>query len=150
MAKPEELEERKVVALEKIANTLDALTLWFEDIDTEELEYTEDEPVIATPRPKVKTKNVIKKKKQPRIIYEESSDSETSESEEYIIRRVRKTKKQKPKPVEQPIKQKPVEQKPVEQPTEIEQYEEPQQPQRDERWNERQRRLYAQMFGSNL
>ena len=36
MAKPEELEERKVVALEKIANTLDALTLWFDDIDTEE------------------------------------------------------------------------------------------------------------------
>lgn len=36
MAKPKDLEERKVVALEKIANTLDALTLWFEDIDTEE------------------------------------------------------------------------------------------------------------------
>jgi len=27
------LEERKVKALEKIANTVDALTLWFEDID---------------------------------------------------------------------------------------------------------------------
>ena len=27
------LEERKVKALEKIANVLDALTLWFEDID---------------------------------------------------------------------------------------------------------------------
>ena len=30
------LEERKVKALEKIANTIDALTLWFEDIDKEE------------------------------------------------------------------------------------------------------------------
>ena len=27
------LEERKVVALEKIANILDSLTVWFEDID---------------------------------------------------------------------------------------------------------------------
>lgn len=27
------LEERKVKALEKIANTLDGLTLWFEEID---------------------------------------------------------------------------------------------------------------------
>ena len=30
------LEERKVKALEKIANTVDALTLWFEDIDKTE------------------------------------------------------------------------------------------------------------------
>jgi hypothetical protein len=30
------LEERKVKALEKIANVLDALTLWFEDIDKTE------------------------------------------------------------------------------------------------------------------
>ena len=30
------LEERKVKALEKIANVLDALTLWFEDIDKAE------------------------------------------------------------------------------------------------------------------
>ena len=30
------LEERKVKALEKIANVLDALTLWFEDIDKNE------------------------------------------------------------------------------------------------------------------
>ena len=30
------LEERKVKGLEKIANVLDALTLWFEDIDKEE------------------------------------------------------------------------------------------------------------------
>ena len=30
------LEERKVKALEKMANVLDALTLWFEDIDKEE------------------------------------------------------------------------------------------------------------------
>ena len=30
------LEERKVKALEKIAYVLDALTLWFEDIDKEE------------------------------------------------------------------------------------------------------------------
>ena len=31
------LEARKVKALEKIANSLDALTLWFEEIDKEEL-----------------------------------------------------------------------------------------------------------------
>ena len=30
------LEERKVKALEKIANVLDALTLWFEDIEKDE------------------------------------------------------------------------------------------------------------------
>jgi len=30
------LEERKIKALEKIANSLDALTLWFEEIDKEE------------------------------------------------------------------------------------------------------------------
>jgi len=30
------LEERKVKALEKIANVLDSLTLWFEDIDKED------------------------------------------------------------------------------------------------------------------
>lgn len=30
------LEERKVKALEKIANSLDALTIWFEEIDKEE------------------------------------------------------------------------------------------------------------------
>ena len=30
------LKERKVKAREKIANVLDALTLWFEDIDKEE------------------------------------------------------------------------------------------------------------------
>lgn len=32
---PEELEERKVKALEKIALSLDSLTLWFEEIDKE-------------------------------------------------------------------------------------------------------------------
>lgn len=30
------LEERKVKALEKIGNSLDALTLWFEEIDKDE------------------------------------------------------------------------------------------------------------------
>ena len=30
------LEERKVKALEKIANSIDALTIWFEDIDKAE------------------------------------------------------------------------------------------------------------------
>jgi len=30
------LEERKVKALEKIANTIDALTIWFEDVDKAE------------------------------------------------------------------------------------------------------------------
>lgn len=30
------LEERKVRAIEKIANSLDALTVWFEEIDKEE------------------------------------------------------------------------------------------------------------------
>ena len=31
-----EIEERKVKALEKIASSLDALTLWFEEVDKEE------------------------------------------------------------------------------------------------------------------
>lgn len=31
-----QLEERKVKALEKIANSIDALTLWFEEIDKED------------------------------------------------------------------------------------------------------------------
>jgi hypothetical protein len=30
------LEQRKVKALEKIANTMDALTVWFEEIDKDE------------------------------------------------------------------------------------------------------------------
>ena len=30
------LEERKVKALEKIANSIDALTIWFEEIDKDE------------------------------------------------------------------------------------------------------------------
>jgi hypothetical protein len=30
------LEQRKVKALEKIANTLDALTVWFEEVDKDE------------------------------------------------------------------------------------------------------------------
>lgn len=30
------LEERKVKALEKIANSLDAMTIWFEEIDKDE------------------------------------------------------------------------------------------------------------------
>ncbi len=35
-ADEKKLEERKVKALEKIANSLDALTIWFEEIDKEE------------------------------------------------------------------------------------------------------------------
>ena len=31
-----ELEKKKVKALEKIANSLDALTIWFEEIDKQE------------------------------------------------------------------------------------------------------------------
>ena len=31
-----ELEERKVVAIEKIATILDSLTIWFEEVDKEE------------------------------------------------------------------------------------------------------------------
>lgn len=31
-----ELEKKKVKALEKIANSLDALTIWFEEIDKDE------------------------------------------------------------------------------------------------------------------
>jgi hypothetical protein len=34
--KVDELEARKVKALEKIANSLDALTIWFEEIDKQE------------------------------------------------------------------------------------------------------------------
>ena len=33
------LEERKVKALEKIANTIDALTIWFEEIEKTEWSY---------------------------------------------------------------------------------------------------------------
>ncbi len=36
MAKEKTLEERQVVALEKIATILDSFTLWFEDIEKEE------------------------------------------------------------------------------------------------------------------
>lgn len=32
----EQLELRKIKALEKIANSLDALTIWFEEVDKEE------------------------------------------------------------------------------------------------------------------
>lgn len=32
----QELEERKVKSLEKIADSLDALTLWFEEVDKDE------------------------------------------------------------------------------------------------------------------
>ena len=32
----QKLEERKVKALEKIANSLDALTMWFEEVDKQE------------------------------------------------------------------------------------------------------------------
>lgn len=35
-AKDQELEERKVKALETIANAVDALSLWFEEIDKDE------------------------------------------------------------------------------------------------------------------
>lgn len=35
-ADEKKMEERKVKALEKIANSLDALTIWFEEIDKEE------------------------------------------------------------------------------------------------------------------
>ncbi len=35
-SKDNELEIRKVKALEKIANSLDALTIWFEEIDKDE------------------------------------------------------------------------------------------------------------------
>jgi hypothetical protein len=34
--KEQDLELRKIKALEKIANSLDALTIWFEEIDKEE------------------------------------------------------------------------------------------------------------------
>lgn len=36
MSKEKSLEERQVVALEKIATILDSLTIWFEDIDKKE------------------------------------------------------------------------------------------------------------------
>ncbi len=36
LSKDNELEIRKVKALEKIANSLDALTIWFEEIDKDE------------------------------------------------------------------------------------------------------------------
>lgn len=36
LTKSEELQERQVKALEKIATSIDALTLWFEEIDKED------------------------------------------------------------------------------------------------------------------
>lgn len=36
VTKSANLEEKKVAALESIANSLDALTLWFEEIDKDE------------------------------------------------------------------------------------------------------------------
>jgi len=36
MSKEKTLEERQVVALEKIATILDSLTIWFEDVDKKE------------------------------------------------------------------------------------------------------------------
>lgn len=36
LTKSEELQERQVKALEKIAVSIDALTLWFEEIDKED------------------------------------------------------------------------------------------------------------------
>ena len=55
-----ELEKRKVKAIEKIANSLDALTVWFEEIDKQEwsdrIQYYLSE-WHATTRPKDPTIN---------------------------------------------------------------------------------------------
>lgn len=36
MSNEKSLEERKVIALEKIAESVDALTIWFEEVDKDE------------------------------------------------------------------------------------------------------------------
>ena len=63
------LETRKVKAMEKIANSLDALTVWFEEIDKEEwsqrIQYylaefhtaVSPKPKEEDPTPKKKVKN---------------------------------------------------------------------------------------------
>lgn len=59
----DKLEQRKVKALEKIANSLDALTVWFEEIDKEEwserIQYYLSEfhrsVVVNTEKDKIKT-----------------------------------------------------------------------------------------------
>ena len=103
-------QERK--ELEQLKQNIQNKTEQYEDLLEEEVE--EEEKVIDTPKIQPKTKS--KKKKEPKIIYEENLTSNSeSESDEYIIRRVRKTKKTQPKP----------------EPNEIEQYQEPQKPQRE-------------------
>lgn len=36
MSDKEQLEKRKVIALEKIAESIDALTIWFEEVDKDD------------------------------------------------------------------------------------------------------------------
>lgn len=71
------LEQRKVKALEKVANSLDALTIWFEEIDKQEwsdrVQYylaewhktvqPEDAANLITEEPEVKTELAKRKKK---------------------------------------------------------------------------------------
>jgi hypothetical protein len=59
------LELKKVKALEKIANALDALTIWFEDIDKEEWSdriqyYLAEFHTIASPNTKLKSVKIVK------------------------------------------------------------------------------------------
>ena len=60
------LEIRKVKAIEKIANSLDALTVWFEEIDKDDwsqrLQYYLAEFHTLIPRDTIETKSTGKKK----------------------------------------------------------------------------------------
>jgi hypothetical protein len=59
------LEMRKVKALEKIANTLDALTIWVEDIDKQEWSdriqyYLSEFHTMASPNNKLPSTKIVK------------------------------------------------------------------------------------------
>jgi len=61
------LEMRKVKALEKIANTLDALTIWVEEIDKEEWSnriqyYLSEFHTMALPNSKLTSAKIVKVK----------------------------------------------------------------------------------------
>lgn len=56
-----ELEKKKVKALEKIANSLDALTIWFEEVDKEEWSNRIQYYLTEFHTKFVKTNNVDKK-----------------------------------------------------------------------------------------
>ena len=61
------LEERKVKALEKIANSVDALTLWFEEIDKEDMDAIRDAVNSKDAKKKKKLYRKLSRKYHPDI-----------------------------------------------------------------------------------